>query len=71
MGTSLAIQGPTLLAKELIDNQDYTQAFENYNRKFKPIAVEIQSRINRGLKVQLPKIDEELQASIEKFKTLG
>lgn len=71
MGTSLAIQGATILAKELSANQDYTQAFANYNYNFKPIADDIQSRIIRGLKVQLPTTAEELQASIERFKTLG
>ena len=70
MGTSLAMQGATILAKELAANDDFTRAFANYNHTFKPIADDIQSRINRGLKVQLPTTEADLQSSIERFKTL-
>lgn len=71
MGTSLAMQGATILAKELATNDDFTQAFANYNNIFKPVADDVQSRINRGLKVQLPTTDADLEASIERFKTLS
>ena len=64
MGTSLALQGATLLAKELAANEDYHTAFEKYNEAFKPFAESIQARITRGLKLQLPETEEELQASI-------
>ena len=63
MGTSLALQGATLLARELDANDDYKTAFGKYHEIFKPIAEDIQSRITRGLKVQLPETEEELQAS--------
>jgi 2-polyprenyl-6-methoxyphenol hydroxylase-like FAD-dependent oxidoreductase len=68
MGTSLAMQGATLLAKELHANEDYKIAFAKYNETHKPFAESIQSRISRGLKVQLPETEEELQASIDRFK---
>jgi len=68
MGTSLAMQGATLLAKELHANEDYKIAFAKYNEIHKPFAESIQSRISRGLKVQLPETEEELQASIDRFK---
>lgn len=63
MGTSLAIQGATLLAKELHANEDYQTAFANYNEQFKPFVESIQARVTYGLKVQLPETEEELQAS--------
>jgi 2-polyprenyl-6-methoxyphenol hydroxylase-like FAD-dependent oxidoreductase len=68
MGTSLAMQGATVLAKALHENEDYKTAFAKYNEIHKPFADSIQSRISRGLKYQLPETEEELQASIERFK---
>jgi 2-polyprenyl-6-methoxyphenol hydroxylase-like FAD-dependent oxidoreductase len=64
MGTSLAMRGATLLAKELHANEDYQIAFERYNESFKPFVERIQARVTYGLKVQLPETEEELQASI-------
>jgi 2-polyprenyl-6-methoxyphenol hydroxylase-like FAD-dependent oxidoreductase len=68
MGTSLALQGATLLAKELHSNDDYQTAFAKYDETHRPFAESIQARISRGLKVHLPETEEELQASIERFK---
>lgn len=68
MGTSLALQGATLLAKELHSNEDYQTAFANYYKTYKPFTENIQARISRGLKVQLPETEEELQAAVERFK---
>lgn len=68
MGTSLALQGATLLAKELHANEDYQIAFENYNEEFKPFVESIQASVTYGLKIQLPETEEELQAS---FKALS
>jgi 2-polyprenyl-6-methoxyphenol hydroxylase-like FAD-dependent oxidoreductase len=69
MGTSLAIQGAALLAKELDRNNDYETAFRKYNETFGPIAESIQARITDGLKVQLPETEEELQKSIIAWST--
>lgn len=71
MGTSLALQGATLLAKELDSNDDYETAFEKYNETFKPFAESIQAQITRGLKVQLPETEEELQASIMAWSNIS
>lgn len=71
MGTSLALQGAILLAKELDANDDYETAFEKYNETFKPFAESIQARITRGLKVQLPETEEELQASIKAWSNIS
>jgi len=68
MGTSMALQGATLLAKELHENDDYKTAFAKYNEIFKPFTESIQARISRGLNGQLPETEEELQASIDRFK---
>lgn len=68
MGTSLALLGATLLAKELHGNVDYQTAFSNYYKSYKPFTEAIQARINRGLKAQLPETEEELQAAIDRFK---
>ncbi len=68
MGTSLALQGATLLAKELHANDDYKTAFVKYNETYKPFVESIQARITRGLKAQLPETEEELQEGINRFK---
>jgi len=64
MGTSLAMQGATLLAKELQASDDHNAAFANYNELFKPFVERIQARVAHSLKVQLPETEEELQASL-------
>ncbi|MBV7530505.1 FAD-dependent monooxygenase [Chitinophaga sp. sic0106] len=64
MGTSLAIQGATLLAKALHANNDYHAAFAQYNTSFKPYVENVQAGITRGLQMQLPESEEELEASI-------
>lgn len=63
MGTSLAIQGATLLAKQLYANNDHQIAFSNYNELFKPFVESVQARVDHSLKIQLPETEEELQAS--------
>lgn len=68
MGTSLALQGATLLAKELHSNADYKTAFAGYTETYKPFTESIQARISRGLKAQLPETEEELRSAIERFK---
>lgn len=65
MGTSLAIQGATLLAKALQANKDHHTAFASYNDSFRPYVESVQARITRGLQVQLPESEEELAASIK------
>lgn len=68
MGTSLALQGASLLAKELHENKDYKTAFNNYYNIFKPFTQEVQARITRGLNAQLPTSEAALQQSIDRFK---
>jgi len=64
MGTSLAMQGAALLAKELHAHEDYQIAFEKYNEGFRPFVEQTQAKVAYGLTIQLPETEEELQASI-------
>lgn len=68
MGTSLAMEGACLLAKELDANEDYNTAFDNYFEKFKPFTEEMQARISRGLKYLVPDTEEGIREAIERFK---
>jgi 2-polyprenyl-6-methoxyphenol hydroxylase-like FAD-dependent oxidoreductase len=68
MGTSLAMQGAALVAKELHANDDYIAAFAKYNELYRPYVESIQSRINRGLNWLIPETEEGIQESIERFK---
>lgn len=65
MGTSLAMQGATFLAKELQASEDHQTAFSKYNEGFKPFVERIQAGVTDSLKVQLPETEEELQASFK------
>ena len=65
MGTSLAMQGATLFAKELYANEDHQIAFSKYNEGFRPFVERIQARVDDSLRVQLPETEEELQASFK------
>lgn len=65
MGTSLAMQGATILAKELQANTDYQTAFSNYNQRFRPFVESVQARVSHSLKIQLPETEEELRESIK------
>lgn len=63
MGTSLAMQGATLLAKQLHAQEDHVTAFANYNEIFRPFVESVQARVDHSLKIQLPETQEELEAS--------
>jgi 2-polyprenyl-6-methoxyphenol hydroxylase-like FAD-dependent oxidoreductase len=68
MGTSLAIQGAALLAKELYTNDDYNVAFARYNDTYRPYVESVQTRIVRGLDWLVPETEEGIQEAIERFK---
>lgn len=68
MGTSLAMQGATILAKELQHHGDHQTAFEKYNQGFRSFVESVQARVDASLKVQLPETEEELQASFSAWK---
>lgn len=70
MGTSLAMQGATLLAKQLNAHDDHQTAFANYHEVFKPIVESVQARVDHSLKIQLPETQQELEASFEAWSMI-
>jgi 2-polyprenyl-6-methoxyphenol hydroxylase-like FAD-dependent oxidoreductase len=69
MGTSLAMQGATILANELhASNGDYPSAFSQYYASFKPLVESVQSRITRGLNWSIPETNEDIQRAVNRFK---
>lgn len=67
MGTSLAMEGATLLAKELSGEEDYHTAFAKYNERYRPYVENVQSRIIRGLNWLVPETAEGIQEAIRRF----
>lgn len=62
MGTSLAMQGATLLADELLaSNDDYNLAFSKYNNAFHPLVETIQATITQGLDFLVPETEEKIK----------
>ncbi|WP_080055839.1 FAD-dependent monooxygenase [Spirosoma aerolatum] len=68
MGTSLAMQGATILAKELHETDNYETAFANYNETYRPVVESVQARITRGMNYLVPETEEGIQAFIQRFK---
>jgi 2-polyprenyl-6-methoxyphenol hydroxylase-like FAD-dependent oxidoreductase len=59
MGTSLAMQGASLLADELMaSNGNYNLAFSKYNSVFHPFVETIQATIMNGLDFLIPETAE-------------
>ena len=68
MGTSLAMQGATILADELVtSNDDYDTAFSKYNNTFKPFVEAIQSTVTNGLDFLVPETEEKISLRNEMF----
>ncbi|CAN5652487.1 FAD-dependent monooxygenase [soil metagenome] len=66
MGTSLAMQGATMLADELVaSNGDYNTAFSKYNNVFSPIVEAVQETIVDGLSFLVPETEEEIKVRNE------
>lgn len=68
MGTSLAMQGATILAKELHSNDDYKMAFSKYYDTYKPYVESVQSRIHRGKNLLVPETEKGIREAYERFK---
>ena len=69
MGTSLAMQGATILAQELhSSNGDYQSAFSKYYESYKPFVESIQARITRGMNLSVPETEEGIQEAYKRFK---
>ena len=62
MGTSLAMQGATILAEELMTcNNDYNLAFSKYNALFHPVVEAVQATITAGLDFLVPETEEAIK----------
>lgn len=68
MGTSLAMQGAALLAKELRANEDYNTAFADYYKTYKPFVESVQARITRGMNYLVPETEEGIREAYKRFK---
>jgi 2-polyprenyl-6-methoxyphenol hydroxylase-like FAD-dependent oxidoreductase len=63
MGTSLAMQGATILAEELMaSNNDYNLAFSKYNSVFHPVVGAVQATITPGLDFLVPETEEAIRS---------
>jgi len=62
MGTSLAMQGATVLSDELVASKDdYKAAFSKYNDTFHPLVEVIQATITTGLDFLVPENEEKIR----------
>lgn len=69
MGTSLAMQGATILAKLLLSsNGDYNVAFAKYYESYKPYVESVQAKIHRGINLLVPETEEGIQEAYKRFK---
>lgn len=69
MGTSLAMEGATIVAQELhASSGDYNSAFARYHQSYKPFVESVQSRITRGLNWSVPETEQGIREAIARFK---
>jgi 2-polyprenyl-6-methoxyphenol hydroxylase-like FAD-dependent oxidoreductase len=69
IGTSLAMQGATLLADELMASQDYNLAFSKYYSEFHPFVETVQASIDGGINFLVPQTEEEIKLRNEMVGT--
>lgn len=62
MGTTLAMQGATVLADAMAEEADYKLAFQKYNETFRPTVEALQARVYEGLSFLLPETQEAINA---------
>jgi len=70
MGTSLAMEGAYILAKELNENDNYKAAFNNYYEVYQPFTEKMQDRITIGLNYLVPETKEGIQKAIQRFENM-
>lgn len=69
MGTSLAMQGATILAKALFSSGgDYSAAFAKYYASYHPYVESVQARITRGINLLVPETEQGIKEAYERFK---
>ena len=62
MGTTLAMEGATLLADAMARNTDYKVAFRRYNEDFRPVVDALQATVYEGMGFVLPDTEEKIRA---------
>lgn len=60
MGSSLAMQGATVLADAMAENTDYKIAFQKYNHSFRPMVETMQATVYSGIDFLLPETQEKI-----------
>lgn len=68
MGSSLAMEGAYILAKELHSNENHKNAFDHYYKMYNPYTEKMQTRITRGLNYLVPETEKGIQETMERFK---
>lgn len=62
MGSTLAMQGATVLADLMAKTDDYSSAFEIYNAIFRPVVEKLQATVYDGMSFVLPETQEKIEA---------
>lgn len=60
MGSTLAIQGATMLADAMSENENYQAAFHHYNTSFRPVVEKLQATVYEGMSFVLPDTQEKI-----------
>lgn len=62
MGSTLAIQGATVLADAMAENENHEIAFKIYNESLRPVVEQLQATVYEGMAFVLPKTEEKINA---------
>ncbi|GAB3806821.1 FAD-dependent monooxygenase [Spirosoma humi] len=62
MGSTLAMQGATVLADAMAEEADYKVAFQKYNERFRPMVEALQATVHDGLSFLLPPTQEAIDS---------
>lgn len=62
MGSTLAMQGATILADAMANHDDYEIAFHQYNESFRPMVETLQATVYDGISFLLPETQEAIDA---------
>lgn len=62
MGSTLAMQGATVLADAMAENKDHNIAFKKYNETFRPVVEKLQTTVYDGMAFILPDTEEKINA---------
>ena len=60
MGSTLAMQGATVLADALAEFENYEIAFNSYNERMRPVVEDLQATVYEGMAFVLPETEEKI-----------